>query len=29
MPKVINGIGRVYTIKEIMELLDVSDSTVR
>jgi excisionase family DNA binding protein len=29
MPKVINGIGRVFTIKEIMELLEVSDSTVR
>jgi len=29
MPKIINGIGRVFTIKEIMELLDVSEITIR
>ena len=29
MPKVLNGIGRVFTIQEIMELLDVSEVTVR
>ena len=29
MPKIINGIGRVFTIQEIMELLDVSEITIR
>ncbi|MCK5056941.1 MAG: helix-turn-helix domain-containing protein [Candidatus Aminicenantes bacterium] len=29
MPIVINGIGRVFTVKDLMELLHVSDITVR
>ena len=29
MPKVVNGIGRVFTIQEIMEILEVSEITIR
>jgi excisionase family DNA binding protein len=29
MPKIIKGIGLVFTIQEIMELLDVSEITIR